>query len=92
MKNSKRSAAEVLSSFAQPMPSKLSETPAVVANELVRILQRNLGKIVQVPVINLSVQENVRKILDINSPEFEALVADIQAHGVRQNIAAELYM
>ena len=91
MKTQKRTAAEVLAGFEQSSSThekgvKSPDHP----NSLIESLQRNIGKIVNVPITELNIKKNVRTMLDLKSQEFGALVDDIKAHGIRQNIAAEL--
>lgn len=57
---------------------------------LLESLRRNVNRVVNLPVDILEVEENVRRMMDEDSPEFLALVDNIKENGVRQNIIVDL--
>jgi ParB/RepB/Spo0J family partition protein len=73
--------AEKLSSETQ-LPSSLDEK--------LELLLRNIGKTVLLPVRLLVVQDNIRQMVDLSSPEFQKLVNSIREHGVKQNLIGDL--
>lgn len=73
---------EVASSARKEAPKK--------SNPLLESLRRNLNRVVLVPLDILTIEENVRQSLDVNSPEFLSLVDSIRDKGIRQNIVVDL--
>jgi ParB family chromosome partitioning protein len=53
-------------------------------------LRRNLNRVVLVPLELLEITENVRRTVDLESPEFLSLVDSIKQNGIRQNIVVDL--
>jgi ParB family chromosome partitioning protein len=53
-------------------------------------LQHNIGKTVILPTSLLSIQDNIRQILDTSAPEFRQLLESIRKHGVKQNLIGDL--
>jgi ParB/RepB/Spo0J family partition protein len=54
------------------------------------VLLKNVGRVVTLPLKELSLSENVRKYIPTDTPEFEELVADIKKNGIDQNLVADL--
>lgn len=65
-------------------PRKQASSP------LLESLRRNLNRVVSLPVEILVVEENVRRSVAQESPEFLTLVDSIRERGVRQNIIVDL--
>lgn len=59
-------------------------------DERLRRLLNNIGKTVLLPTSLLSIQDNIRQILDISTPEFRQLVESIRKYGVKQNLIGDL--
>jgi ParB/RepB/Spo0J family partition protein len=53
-------------------------------------LLNNIGKTVLLPTNLLSIQDNIRQILDTSAPEFRQLVESIRRNGVKQNLIGDL--
>lgn len=53
-------------------------------------LLNNVGKTVILPTHFLTIQDNIRQILDMSSPEFRQLAESIRKHGVKQNLIGDL--
>lgn len=58
--------------------------------EMLRTLTRNLNKVVMLPVHLLVVEDNIRKDVDTQSPEFLALVDSVKVNGVQQSIIVDI--
>ena len=71
--------AEIIKAPAQPPP-----------DERLQKLLNNLGKTVILPSNLLSVQDNIRQILDTAAPEFRQLVESVRKQGVKQNLIGDL--
>ncbi|MGH9428001.1 MAG: ParB/RepB/Spo0J family partition protein [Terriglobia bacterium] len=59
-------------------------------DERLQRLRNNVGKTVILPTSLLSIQDNIRQILDTSAPEFRQLVESIRKHGVKQNLIGDL--
>jgi len=59
-------------------------------NPLLESLRRNINRVVLLPVDVLVVEENVRRTVALEGPEFLTLVDSIREQGVRQNIIVDL--
>jgi ParB/RepB/Spo0J family partition protein len=57
---------------------------------LLEILRRNVGAVVMLPLELLTIEENVRRSVDEQAPEFLSLVDSVRQNGIRQNIVVEL--
>jgi ParB/RepB/Spo0J family partition protein len=64
-------------------------TPAPPNDRLQKLLN-NVGKTVILPINFLTIQDNIRQILDMTSPEFKQLVESIRKNGVKQNLIGDL--
>lgn len=64
-------------------------TPTQTTERLQKLLN-NVGKTVILPINFLTIQDNIRQILDMSSPEFKQLVESIRKHGVKQNLIGDL--
>jgi ParB/RepB/Spo0J family partition protein len=64
-------------------------TPAPPSDRLQKLLG-NVGKTVILPINFLTIQDNIRQILDMTSPEFKQLVESIRKNGVKQNLIGDL--
>jgi ParB/RepB/Spo0J family partition protein len=60
------------------------------SDDRLALLLRNVGKTVLLPVGLLIIQDNIRQMIDISSPEFQKLVNSIRDKGVKQNLIADL--
>ena len=96
MKFQKRTAAAQLSRLAKEsaeskIQSRVSPPPVVPqASDKLEALMRNVGRIVMVPLGELSLSENVRRYLPTDTPEFQQLVDSVRKDGVQQNLVADL--
>lgn len=72
---------------AQPRRPSL---PAASGDERLEALLRNVGRIVMLPLAEISLRENVRKYVPTDTPEFAQLVDSVRRDGVLQNLIAEL--
>jgi len=63
--------------------------PAPLSDRLQKLLN-NIGKTVILPTHFLTIQDNIRQILEISSPEFRQLVESIRKQGVKQNLIGDL--
>jgi ParB/RepB/Spo0J family partition protein len=66
-----------------------SPGPAQPSDRLQKLLN-NVGKTVILPTNLLTIQDNIRQILDLSSLEFRQLVESIRKHGVKQNLIGDL--
>jgi ParB/RepB/Spo0J family partition protein len=66
----------------QPLPAP--------KNDRLQKLINNVGKTVILPINFLTIQDNIRQILDMSSPEFRQLVESIRKNGVKQNLIGDL--
>jgi ParB/RepB/Spo0J family partition protein len=57
---------------------------------LLESLRRNLNRVVLIPLDILKIEENVRRSVEQDTPEFLSLVDSIRQHGIRQNIVVDL--
>ena len=94
-KGKKQTAAELVGRYSQETVSLAMATTQVSASEksinpLLESLRRNLNRVVNLPVNLLQIEENVRRLVDEDSPEFLTLVDSIREQGVRQNIIVDL--
>lgn len=94
-KGKKQTAAELVDRYSQETVSlAMATTPVSVGeksiNPLLESLRRNVNRVVNLPVNILQIEENVRRIVDEDSPEFLTLVDSIREQGVRQNIIVDL--
>lgn len=64
--------------------------PVKKTDALLESLRRNINKVVLIPLDILSIEENVRQSVNINSPEFLSLVDSVRENGIRQNIIVDL--
>jgi len=53
-------------------------------------LLNNVGKTVILPTEFVIIQDNIRQILDVSTPEFKQLAESIRKHGVKQNLIGDL--
>jgi ParB/RepB/Spo0J family partition protein len=53
-------------------------------------LLSNVGKTVILPTNFLSIQNNIRQILDMSGSEFRQLVESVRTHGIKQNLIGDL--
>jgi ParB/RepB/Spo0J family partition protein len=96
MKSQKRSAAGQLTRLAKESAESKIQSRALPAglplnaNEKLEALLRNVGRIVMVPLSDLSLSENVRKYVPTNTPEFQQLVDSVKKDGILQNLMADL--
>src|SRR5262245_13777981 len=77
---------------AEAKAESLDATPTVPIrqDERLRRLLSNVGKTVLLPTNLLTIQDNIRQILDITTPEFRQLVESIRKYGVKQNLIGDL--
>lgn len=96
MKTQKRSAADQLTRLAKESAELKIQSrvlPADLppnADEKLEALYRNIGRIVMIPLSELSLNDNVRKYLPKDTPEFQQLVDSIKKDGILQNLIAGL--
>lgn len=96
MKTQKRSAADQLTRLAKESAELKIQSRVLPpdlppnAGEKLEALHRNIGRIVMVPLSELSLNDNVRKYLPTDSPEFLQLVDSIKQDGILQNLIADL--
>lgn len=96
MKTQKRSAAAQLTRLAKESAESKIQSRVLPpelppnASEKLEALFRNVGRIVMIPLSDLSLSENVRKYLPTDTPEFQQLVDSIKKDGVLQNLIADL--
>src|SRR5215470_15563399 len=64
-------------------------TPTPLSERLQKLLS-NVGKTVILPINFLTIQDNIRQILDMTAPEFKQLVESIRKNGVKQNLIGDL--
>lgn len=69
--------------------SEESELTSSIDDKLALLL-RNVGKTVLLPVGLLVIQDNIRQMIDVSSPEFQKLINSIREHGVKQNLIGDL--
>lgn len=82
-----------LDRFAAEARTDTQETAQAAApppSDRLQKLLNNVGKTVILPANLLSIQDNIRQILDISAPEFRQLVDSIRKHGVKQNLIGDL--
>jgi len=80
-----RFAAEARTDSREAVPA-----PQTSSADRLQKLLNNIGKTVILPTHLLTIQDNIRQILDISSPEFRQLVESIRKHGVKQNLIGDL--
>jgi len=96
MKSQKRSAAAQLTRLAKESAESKIQSRVLPpelppnADEKLEALFRNVGRIVMIPLSELSLSENVRKYLPTNTPEFQQLVDSVKKDGILQNLIADL--
>ncbi len=79
-----------LDRFAAEARTDTQEIAQPGASDRLQRLLNNIGKTVILPANLLSIQDNIRQILDITAPEFRQLVDSIRKHGVKQNLIGDL--
>ncbi len=94
-KGKKQTAEDLLQRYSRETVGLDSATTAVPAavkkeNPLLESLRRNVNRVVMIPIDILVIEENVRRTVDEESPEFISLVASVRESGVRQNIIVDL--
>lgn len=67
-----------------------SSAPTATTDDRLQKLLNNIGKTVILPTNFLSIQDNIRQILDITAPEFRQLVESVRKHGVKQNLIGDV--
>jgi ParB/RepB/Spo0J family partition protein len=70
--------------------SPLTATTPVPTDDRLQKLLNNIGKTVILPTNLLSIQDNIRQILDMTAPEFRQLVESVRKHGVKQNLIGDV--
>jgi ParB/RepB/Spo0J family partition protein len=66
------------------------QLPSSSQDEKLELLLRNIGKTVLLSPHLLVIQDNIRQMIDLSSPEFQKLVNSIHEHGVKQNLIGDL--
>ena len=94
-KGKKQTADDLLKRYAAEtggLEVALSATKDVAKkiDPLLESLQRNLNRVVLIPLDILKIEENVRRSVEQDTPEFLSLVDSIRQHGIRQNIVVDL--
>lgn len=94
-KGKKQTAEDLLQRYSRETVGLDSATTAVPPaakkeNPLLESLRRNVNRVVMIPIDILVIEENVRRTVDEESPEFLSLVASVREAGVRQNIIVDL--
>lgn len=82
-----------LERFAAEARDNLRETgPSLQPSQDDRLqkLLSNIGKTVILPTEFVTIQDNIRQILDVSAPEFRQLAESIRKHGVKQNLIGDL--
>lgn len=98
MKRTKHTAAAQLSRLAQgaaqaTLESRAAAVPARQSQaEKLDALLRNVGRIVVLPLSELTLGDNVRRYVPTDTPEFAQLVDSIRRDGILQNLVADLKM
>jgi ParB/RepB/Spo0J family partition protein len=68
----------------------LAHPEAAQRGDRLQKLLNNIGKTVILPTNLLTIQDNIRQILDLTALEFRQLVESIRKHGVKQNLIGDL--
>ena len=94
-KKRKQSADELLHRYSEETVKLESATSPISPRDkpsspLLESLRRNLNRVVTLSIDVLIIEENVRRRVEQESPEFCALVDSIREQGVRQNIIVDL--
>lgn|GEM_PF-894943 len=79
-----------LAAEAKASSQDVVQTSAVLQDDRLQRLLKNIGKTVILPTNLLVIQDNIRQILDLTSPEFRQLVESIRKYGVKQNLIGDL--
>jgi ParB/RepB/Spo0J family partition protein len=69
---------------------EVAQQPSGQSGDRLQRLLNSIGKIVILPTNLLTIQDNIRQILDVSSLEFKQLVESIRMHGVKQNLIGDL--
>ncbi|MEP7342591.1 MAG: ParB/RepB/Spo0J family partition protein [Acidobacteriota bacterium] len=70
--------------------SEIEQQKPHTENDRLQKLLSNVGKTVILPTNFLTIQDNIRQILDVSAPEFKQLVESIRKQGVKQNLIGDL--
>jgi ParB/RepB/Spo0J family partition protein len=70
--------------------SEIEQQKPSTENDRLQKLLSNVGKTVILPTSFLTIQDNIRQILDVSAPEFKQLVESIRKQGVKQNLIGDL--
>jgi ParB family chromosome partitioning protein len=89
MKTRKKTATAQLSRLAQETAERAVQEPAPARQKL-EALQRNVGRIVMLPLKELTLSENVRKYVPTDTAEFAQLLDSVKRDGILQNLVADL--
>jgi ParB/RepB/Spo0J family partition protein len=94
-KGKKQTADDLLQRYSREtvgLDSATAAAPVSVKKEnpLLESLRRNVNRVVMIPIDILVIEENVRRMVDEDTPEFLSLVASVRESGVRQNIIVDL--
>jgi ParB/RepB/Spo0J family partition protein len=92
----RQKAADVLSKIASERKGlgtavKPPSAKAPTEDATLQALRRNVGRVVMLPVKDIIVEKNVRKILDTDKEDFEVFAEDIRQNGLRENIGVKLH-
>jgi ParB family chromosome partitioning protein len=79
-------------SAAEEMKQKLfgKSGPAAGANDRFHAYLEHIGKTVTVPIEHITIEDNVRKQVDVDSPRFQELVESIKREGLLQNLIVDV--
>ncbi len=69
---------------------EVGQTLRQSSDDMLQKLLNNVGKTVILPIEYVTIEDNVRQILDLSSPEFQKLAASIRERGVKQNLIGNL--
>jgi ParB/RepB/Spo0J family partition protein len=73
--------------FGQPMED---HTQSPEQDKRFSIYLEHIGKTVTIPIAQITIEENVRKEVDVTSPKFRELVESIRRDGLLQNLVVDV--
>lgn len=94
-KGKKQTASDLMNRYAAEtggldLAVRTENTPVKKVDPVLESLRRNINRVMLIPLNILSIEENVRRTVDEESPEFISLVDSIRESGIRQNIIVDL--
>jgi ParB family chromosome partitioning protein len=89
-KAKRQTSKDLVRRYAQETLAPEVEINPEPVNEALARLSKSINRVVLLPINLLVIEDNVRKILDTESAEFQSLVDSIRSGGVRQSIIVDL--